>query len=264
MAFPTEEEAFTAYADAMPNNCILLVDTYDTVRGVKNAIEVGKKLRAKGHELTGIRLDSGDLADLSIRARKLLDEAGFSSTKIVASDSLDEYAIEELKARGAQIDIWGIGTNLVTAKDQPALGGVYKLAALQNEDGSWSPKIKRSETAVKTSNPGRLGVTRYFNADGVPLGSIMHNELQAVSDRLAYVDEHDRARTLVPGEGVKSQDLLAPIFQAGTLVYDRPPLETIRINALRNWKTWAEAPALAFGLSPELHQQKADLLTTYK
>ena len=168
MMFDSEPEAFDAYANAMPNNCVFLVDTYDTLDGVQNAIKAGLQLRAHGHEMVGVRLDSGDLTALSILARTLLDEAGFPNAKIVASDSLNEHRIAQLKADGAQIDIWGVGTNLVTAQDQPALGGVYKLSAQRDTpDSEWTPKIKLSNSPIKVSNPGRLQIYRCIDADGV-------------------------------------------------------------------------------------------------
>lgn len=167
MMFDTEQEAFERYADAMPNNCVFLVDTYDTIQGVERAIAVAKQLRTNGYEALGIRLDSGDLIDLSKRARQMLDTAGFPNMKIVASDSLNEYSIHHMKSNGAQIDIWGVGTNLVTAQDQPALGGVYKLSAQRpSEDAEWIPKIKLSNSTIKVSNPGRLQVLRYHDDDG--------------------------------------------------------------------------------------------------
>ncbi len=137
MTFPSEQEAFDLYAQAMPNNCVFLVDTYDTLTGVRNAVETAKRLRATGHEMLGIRLDSGDLAWLSIEARKILDESGFPQARIVASNDLDERLITSLKLQGARIDTWGVGTKLVTAFDQPALGGVYKLGAIRDERGDW-------------------------------------------------------------------------------------------------------------------------------
>ena len=134
MSFESELEAFEAYAKAMPNNCVFLVDTYDTLEGVRHAIEVGRRLRQRGHEMVGIRLDSGDLAYLSIEARKILDDAGFPKAKILASNDLDEHLIADLKQQGATIAVWGVGTRLVTAYDQPALGGVYKLSALRDAE----------------------------------------------------------------------------------------------------------------------------------
>ncbi|MBX2842333.1 MAG: nicotinate phosphoribosyltransferase, partial [Flammeovirgaceae bacterium] len=146
MSFDTEEEAFAAYAKAMPNNCVFLVDTFNTIEGVKKAIKEGLKLRERGYEMVGIRLDSGDLAYLSIEARKLLDNAGFKNAKIVASNDLDENIITSLKSQqDAQVNVWGVGTKLATAFDQPALGGVYKISAIKNTEGEWDYKIKLSE-----------------------------------------------------------------------------------------------------------------------
>jgi len=144
MSFDTEAESFEQYANVMPNNCVFLVDTYDTLDGVREAARVGQRLRERGHEMVGIRLDSGDLAYLSIAARKILDEAGFPDAVIVASNDLDEHIIENLRHQGAQIAVWGVGTKLATGYDQPALGGVYKLSALRQKDGSWEPKLKLS------------------------------------------------------------------------------------------------------------------------
>src|SRR5215213_2354655 len=143
MSFEDEREAFQEYAEALPNNCVFLADTYDTLEGVRRAAEVGKKLRARGHEMVGIRLDSGDLAYLSIEARKILDEAGFPRAAILASNDLDENLIASLKEQGAKVNVWGVGTKLVTAYDQPALGGVYKMAAIRAKDGkAWEHKVK--------------------------------------------------------------------------------------------------------------------------
>jgi nicotinate phosphoribosyltransferase len=160
MTFSSEVAAFTAFAKAMPANSIFLVDTFDTQQGIRHAIEVAKELRKHSHQFSGIRLDSGDLALLSITARRMLDEAGFPEAKIVASNDLDEHIISSLREQGARIDIWGVGTKLVTAFDQPALGGVFKLGAVRDPGGQWEYKIKLSEQAVKVSNPGVLQVHR--------------------------------------------------------------------------------------------------------
>ena len=149
MSFPNELEAFEAYAEIYPDSCIVAVDTYDTIHGVHNAIKLGSKLK-------GIRLDSGDLAVLSLEARHLLDAAGLSHVKIIASGDLDEYKIEALKKKGAPIDVWGVGTKLVTAYEEPALTGVYKLASIQNEDGTWRDCHKTSNDEFKASLPGFL------------------------------------------------------------------------------------------------------------
>src|SRR3954470_12558149 len=160
MLFDSEREAFDAYAKAMPHNVVLLVDTYDTLQGVRSAIETGKWLRAHGRELAGIRLDSGDLAWLSIEARKLLDAAGFTGTVIYASNELDEEVIVSLKQQGARIGAWGVGTRLVTGADDAALGGVYKLSAVRRSGGPWKPRIKLSEQSAKISVPGILQIRR--------------------------------------------------------------------------------------------------------
>src|SRR5207302_556028 len=138
-------EAFERYAEVQPNNAVFLVDTNDTLEGVRHAARVGEKLRAAGHRMAGIRLDSGDLAYLSVEARHILDEAGFQDAQILASNDLDENTIASLKDQGAMITLWGVGTRLATAYDQPALGGVYKLTAVREEDGAWHHRIKRSE-----------------------------------------------------------------------------------------------------------------------
>ena len=168
MSFDTEEEAFESYARAMPHNTVLLVDTYDTHQGVLNAVAVAKRLRARGHEILGIRLDSGDLTALSRAARETLDHHGFPEAKIIASNDLDEHTITRLKNEGAAIDIWGVGTKLVTAYDQPALGGVYKLSALRPKGTeTWLPKMKLSEDPIKRSLPGILQVRRTATADTI-------------------------------------------------------------------------------------------------
>jgi nicotinate phosphoribosyltransferase len=170
MTFEDELESFRAYAEAMPNNCVFLVDTYDTLEGVKNAITVGRELRGRGHELLGIRLDSGDLAYQSIEARRLLEAAGFPKAAIVASNDLNEGIIDSLKGQGAAIAVWGVRTKLVTAYNQPFLGEVYKLAEVRRPGEDWRYKVKLSEQEIKTSIPGVLQIRRFrtnglFKAD---------------------------------------------------------------------------------------------------
>ena len=231
MSFDTELEAFEAYAAALPNNCVFLVDTYDTLDGVRNAIIVGEQLRARGHKLAGIRLDSGDLAALSIAARKLLDDAGFQSARIVASNDLDEYAMQELKAQGAQIAVWGVGTKLVTAYDQAALGGVYKLGAIQDEKGAWQYKIKLSEQLIKVSNPGILQVRRFY-AEGKPIADVLYNESNGPS--MDGIMDADIAGVKHPLPDFDSfSDLLVPIFCEGRLLYNLPKISDIRARSLR-------------------------------
>lgn len=227
-AFPDEESAFAAYAKVMPHNSILLVDTYHTITGVQHAIETGKKLRAEGHELLGIRLDSGDLAKLSIETRALLDAAGFENTMILASNSLDEYVIADLKRQGAKISAWGVGTSLATAFDQPALDGVYKLSALQNKAGVWEDKIKVSEQLVKTSNPGRHRVKRYLK-NALPVLDVIY-DLDAGAANIEC--EHDEVI-----------DLLMPIYKQGKLVYNTPSIHTIHNETLKTVKQFVQRQA---------------------
>ena len=185
MCFDDELTAFRAYAQAMPNNCIFLVDTYDTLQGVRNAAVIGQELRQQGHEMIGVRLDSGDLAWLSIQAREILDDAGFPNAVILASNDLDENIIVSLKEQGAKIDAWGVGTRLVTGHDDPALGGAYKLSAIRRPGGAWEPKIKLSEQAIKISNPGVLQVRRY-RRDGECAGDVIFDEDHPVARRLHH------------------------------------------------------------------------------
>lgn len=215
MSFDEEVEAFERYAEAMPDNCILLVDTYDTLKGVDHAIATAHKLRERGHELSGIRLDSGDLAWLSQQARGKLDAAGFTEVKIVASNDLDEHIIESLRHQGAKIDTWGVGTSLVTAGDQPALGGVYKLAALRKDDGTWQPRIKLSEQTAKSSIPGRLQVRR-FELDGLFVADAIYDEDSRIPDEVEIVDPGDPIRRKKLPRGSAFRDLLQPVMKAGT------------------------------------------------
>jgi len=262
MVFPEEMEAFEAYAAALPNNCIFLVDTYDTEQGVRNAIAVGHKLRERGHEMLGVRLDSGDLAELSIIARRMLDDAGFPEASIVASDSLDEYAIADLKRRGAKIDTWGVGTRLATAQDQPALGGVYKLAAIQDENGKWEPRIKRSETPIKTSNPGKLEVVRYyFQNQAAPAMSQLRNAFNSLPLPAVVTKTGEEVAMLDPAPVPKN--LLVPVFRDGQLVLPPEPLARTRDRALKNWRIWSgikDFEHFPHGLEPQLHRQKLALL----
>lgn len=227
MSFDDEPAAFAAYAGAMPNNCVFLVDTYDTLEGVRHAIEVARGLRARGHEMVGIRLDSGDLAWLSIEARRLLDEAGFPKAAIVASNDLDERTITSIKDQGGQVTVWGVGTKLVTAFDQPALGGVYKLAAIREDDGAWKPRIKLSEQAIKVSNPGIQNVRRFVRG-GEAVGDVIWDELAAPAGAWEMVDpaDHTRRKTM-PGEAV-AEDLLVPVLRRGEAVWQPPAISAVR------------------------------------
>jgi nicotinate phosphoribosyltransferase len=268
MVFDDELEAFSAYAEAMPNNCVFLVDTYDTVEGVHRAVEVGLKLRERGHEMVGVRLDSGDLAWLSIQARKILDEGGFPDAAVVASNDLDERLIESLKQQGATIGVWGVGTKLVTAYEQAALGGVYKLSAIRNELGGWDHKIKLSEQAIKISTPGILNVRRFFHAEGFA-GDMIYDELADCKEPCLIVDPADATRRKSFPLKTPSENLLVPIFRAGEAVYERPSLEGIRERVQAQLeglhagiKRFDNPHAYPVGLEAGLFERKRSLILT--
>jgi len=265
MTFESEIESFLAYADAMPNNCVFLVDTYDTVQGVKNAITVGKQLREKGHELAGIRLDSGDLAELSIAARQLLDDAGFPDALVVASNDLDETLVESLKHQGAKIGMWGVGTKLVTAYDQPALGGVYKLAALMTESG-WDYKVKLSEQPAKISVPGLLQVRRLRSSGGIPLGDVIFDEAIGCPDQPTLIDPMD-ATYRRSFSDLAHEDLLVPVMRDGTRLHPAPSLTELRARAIverkqlpANVRRFLNPNRYPVGLESELWRRRNDLV----
>ncbi|MDF2647376.1 MAG: nicotinate phosphoribosyltransferase [Paenibacillus sp.] len=254
-AHDTEEEAFRAYAEALPEQVTLLVDTYDTLRsGVPNAIKTARLLQSHGKSMNAIRLDSGDLAYLSQQARRMLDEAGFPEVKIVASNDLDENIIEGLKAQDAKIDVWGVGTQLITAADQPALGGVYKLVA-REKNGEFVPVIKISGNPEKVTNPGFKEAYRIINK----------KTGKAEADYLALQYEVD----IKKGERIKLFDpihpyifkyiddyeaipLLHPIFLQGKLVYEKPTLDEIRdYHAQQLQSVW---PQYLRKLNPEVYR----------
>lgn len=227
MVFPDELQAFQVYAENLPGNCVFLVDTYNSINGVKNAILVGKWLRKQGKKLHGIRLDSGDLAYLSIESRKLLDEAGFNDCKILASNELDETIISELKRQGAKIDIWGVGTNLVTGKEQPALDGVYKLSAIKDEGENWRYTLKLSEQMLKVSNPGILQIRR-FRQGGEYVADAIFDINHPINKECHMIDPFDPTRDKVIPEGTEYIDLLKPIFRNGMNIYPRESIDEIR------------------------------------
>jgi nicotinate phosphoribosyltransferase len=266
MCFDDELEAFRQYARAMPNNCVFLVDTYDTLQGVRNAITVARELREAGHEMVGVRLDSGDLAWLSIEARRLLDEAGFPEAKIVASNELDENIIANLQQQGARIAVWGVGTKLVTAFDDPALGGVYKLAAVRSRGGPWQYKVKLSEQAIKTSNPGVLQVARYYSATEA-IGDMIYDEEQPAEGESVAIDPLDPTRRKKMPRDARREDLLLPIFRQGKLVYEPPKLAAIRERTERQLaafhggiKRFVNPHQYPVGLEAGLHERKTKLI----
>ncbi|PWI59034.1 nicotinate phosphoribosyltransferase [Sulfoacidibacillus thermotolerans] len=236
-SFDSELEAFRAYVDAFPNRAVLLVDTYDVLRsGVPNAIRVGRELREKGFDLLGVRIDSGDLAYLSKAARKLLDEAGFQQTQIIASDDLDEDTIRDLMVQGAKIDGFGVGTALITAKGCPALGGVYKLAA-EEKDGRFIPRIKVSENPLKVTNPGKKKVIRFYVGNKASADLIMLDE-EAIpqGEPVTLFDPvHTYKRKTIYQYTVR--ELLIPVIVDGDIVYELPAVEEIRSFAQQELAT---------------------------
>lgn len=266
MAFEEEQEAFAAYGAEFPHDSVFLVDTYNTIAGIHKAIAVAREMRQQGAELQGIRLDSGDLAFLSKEGRRLLDEAGFPQVSIVASNDLDEYLVESLKIQGARIDTWGIGTRLITAYDQPALGGVYKLAALRREDGSWEYKLKLSEQLLKISTPGIQQVRRYYNDQGLMADMIYSEDLQ-VAESATIIDPADptKRRTLAPGTAY--EDLLVPVFRQGVQVYEEAALPDIQARARQQIgqlhetiRRFLNPHIYPVGLEEHLHAQKMQLI----
>lgn len=230
MSFDSELEAFEVYADAMPDNCVLLVDTYDTLEGVRHAIQVGERLRSSGKRLLGIRLDSGDLTWLSVEARKLLDAAGFRDVVVVASNELDEHVITSLRHEGASIGTWGVGTRLVTGHGEPALGGVYKLSMITRAGRAPEPRIKVSEQAAKTTNPGVQQVRR-FARDGRWVADAIYDERSGCGTPVTIVDPLDPTRRRALGSDLAYEDLLVPVVRSGKIVGQRPTLAEIRARA---------------------------------
>ncbi len=266
MSFDDEAESFEGYARAMPNNCVFLVDTYDTLQGVKNAIEIGHTLRRQGHKLVGIRLDSGDLAYLSIEARRMLDQAGFADTVITASNDLDEHLIENLKMQGAKIAIWGVGTKLATSYDQPALGGVYKLGAIRNSEGNWQPKLKLSEQVAKTTIPGILQVRRFRNRQGL-IADMIYDESTGIDQSSTIVDPEDPSRRRKIGPDAQGKDLLIPVFRNGQTLIEQEPLEQIRSRAAQELadlhpgiRRLMHPHQYPVGLEPTLHDLRQQMI----
>ena len=264
MSFAGERLAFDAWAEASPNNCVFLVDTYDSLEGIRNAIRSGEKLRRRGHEMVGVRLDSGDFVELSREARRLLDEAGFPNARIVASNDLDEHRIARLQAAGAAIDVWGVGTRLATAHGQSALGGVYKLTAIRGDDGGWRHKLKLSEERIKISNPGIQQVRRFSDDRGF-LADVIYDETSGFSEPAAWVDA-EGGTSEVPA-GADGEDLLRPVTGRGEAVFDPPSAAAARERTLAQLERFdpavrrLEDPATyPVGLDPRLHRLKERLI----
>lgn len=275
MSFPDEYTAFKTYAELYPNACILLVDTYDVLNsGVPNAIRVFQEMKAAGHEMKGygIRIDSGDLAYLSKQAYKMLDEAGFGDAIISASSDLDEYLIESLKSQGAKINSWGVGTNLITCQDNPAFGGVYKLAAIKNaEDEDFVPKIKLSENVEKVTNPGNKTIYRIYDKKTgkirADLICLANETFDPKEDMIIFDPMATWKKTKIAGGSYTLRELLVPVFQKGECVYTSPSVMEIRDICQKELNTlWDETRRFAnpqevyVDLSDKLFKIKTDLL----
>jgi len=268
--FPTELEAFRAYARTFPDQCLLLVDTYNVLKsGVPNAIKVGLELEAQDHHFQGIRLDSGDLAYLSRAARRMLDEAGLKSAIIVGSNDLDEETIFAIRAQGAAIDAWGVGTSLITSKDSPSLGGVYKLAA-EGERDVFHPRLKVSENISKITNPGIKKVVRFYDRAGKTMADLiaLENEVFEEGKPLTIFDPVQtwKRKTL---KNFRTRELLIPVFRGGKRVYDLPKLKDVQAYAKTELDTfWDEVKRLTnphsyiVDLSTHLFELKQQLLLT--
>ena len=274
MSFPDEYSAFKAYADLYPDNCTLLVDTYDTLKsGVPNAIRVFQEYKdaGKSFQKYGIRLDSGDLAYLSKQARKMLDEAGFTDATICASNDLDEYLLHDLKMQGAAIDSWGVGTNLITSKDCPSFGGVYKLAAIQNEAGEFVPKIKISENTEKITNPGNKTVYRIYEKETgkikADLISFADETFDENEDLLLFDPTDTWKKTKLIGGTYTVREILVPVFRNGECIYQSPSVREIAEYCKQEKETlWDETKRLFYphrvyvDLSSKLYDVKKSLL----
>ena len=248
MSFPDEYTAFKTYAELYPNACILLIDTYDTLKsGLPNAIRVFREMKESGREFRnfGIRMDSGDLAYLSKKVRRALNEAGFPEAIISASNDLDEYLIESLKIQGATITSWGVGTSLITSRDWPAFGGVYKLAAIQAEDGSFIPKIKLSENTEKVTNPGNKEIYRIYDKETGKIRAdliCLADETFDPREDMVLFDPHETwKRTRIKGGTYTMRRLLEQIFDDGKCVYTSPSVMEIQAICAKEKQTlWDE------------------------
>ena len=274
MSFPDEYTAFKTYAEIYPSACILLVDTYDTLKsGVPNAIRVFSEMKEAGIPLTkyGIRLDSGDLAYLSKKARKMLDEAGFPDAIISASNDLDEFLIDSLKVQGAKITSWGVGTNLITSKDCPSFGGVYKLAAIQDGNGNFIPKIKLSENSEKVTNPGNKTIYRVYEKESgkikADLICLVEEHFDEQEPLLLFDPLEPWKKTRLSGGSYTLRELMVPVFKQGKCCYTSPKVMEIREICQKELDTlWPETRRLInphqvyVDLSQKLYDMKIELL----
>ncbi len=272
-SFDTESAAFQAFADVFPDNCVLLVDTYDVLQGVRNAVVTARSLRAKGKRLQGIRIDSGDLAYYSKAARGILNEAGFADVKIFASSDLDEWIIESLRDQGAPVDVWCVGTRLITSYQTPALGVVYKLMAADHGDQTLVPKIKISENPMKVTNPGLKKIVRFSNGSGRLMGDVL-TQVDEVIDTIAPVRANHpmydyMKKVYVPPFTTK--ELLVPVVIEGKQVYESPSIHTMQtevraaLNTLEpEYKRFANPHIYKVSLSDQLYECKKQLLSYHQ
>lgn len=261
MAFDSESEAFDTYLRAQPNNAIFLVDTYDTIEGVRRAIEAGRKLHALGHRMAGIRLDSGDVGKLARQTRRMLDDAGFKETRIVASGDLDEHRIGDFKRRGVPITIWGVGTKLVTGDDHSSLTGVYKLAAVRDPGSDWQYRVKLSDSPDKTTNPGIQQVRRHSLRGRYVADEIFDEGALGAEHRAFYRDGAQPSLHKLPDADVHD-DLLVPVFRDGGLVYELSGLRSIRARSMAQYAAFVERGAGDYpvGLEQRLQECKDGLI----
>jgi nicotinate phosphoribosyltransferase len=266
MFFGSESEAFEAYARAMPNNCLFLVDTYNSLDGVRHAIDVARQLRKKGYEMIGVRLDSGDRVALSIETRRMLDKTGFTNAKIVCSGDLDEQVIADMKRHGAKIDMWGVGTKLTTGQPDAALGGIYKLGAVRRPGGRWQYRIKLSDERAKTSVPGLLQVRRFHRPDGSFIADAIYEIDHGFGKPCVIVDLQTEQETAIPGE-MEYSNLLVPIFRKGDPVYQAPNLAASRERTHRQLRSLPPEIArldnprpYSVGLEKSLHELRSTLI----
>ncbi len=270
MDYPDEYEAFKAYANSYPDNCLLLVDTYDTLHsGIPNAIRVFKELKAAGHTPKGIRLDSGDLAYLSKKARKMLDEAGFPEAIICVSGDLDEHSINSLVQQGAKIGSWGVGTKLITSEDLPALGGVYKLSAVFDEEGKMTPKIKLSDNTAKITNPGFKNLYRLYDREsGMAIADLITLREEKIDDTKPLTLFHPvETWKRHEVENFYAEALQQTIVKDGKLAYEFPKLMDVQAySKAQKEKFWEEYLRLDMpqvykvDLSKALHSLKIGLI----
>ncbi len=268
-SFDTELESFQTFSRIFPENCILLVDTYDVVKGVHNAIRVAEEMRANGKALRGIRIDSGDLAYYSKVARTMLDKAGFPEVKILASSDLDEWLIESLRDQGACIDIWAVGTKLMTSYQTPALGVVYKLMAAGYGEGRLVPKIKISQNPEKVTNPGMKKIVRFYNSRGFMMGDLLmdlEEPLPSGKPVRAHHPMYDYMKKTYRSP-YEAREIMVPIFKQGKQVYDPPSLQDVRqhtakeLESLENeTKRFTNPHLYKVSLSDRLQHVKKDLL----